>query len=134
MVDSERRTLFVVKWPVQGTVLFSTSEQELALSDVYWIWIYAELKRLAEALEKKPAFMERWESGFNDPSNLVETIEMGQDAVDLLARVDPKAAISFDALVPGEDSRIPTAEELLTVLGDLWEVAAREGRLTVEID
>ena len=67
-----KRIEFTVSWPIQGVAAFRSRETELVLSDVYWHWIFGALRE-ARDHEELP-FMEAFDGGFDDPSNLVETL------------------------------------------------------------
>jgi hypothetical protein len=129
----QRRTELVVSWPIQGIFCFRSSESELVLSDVYWLWIYEAL--LAVRDDERPLpFVEAIENGFRDASNLVETIPVTPKLLEVLRRVTPSSAPSFERLVPAAGSAVPTPDQILAELARLAAEALPSGTLEMEIE
>jgi hypothetical protein len=95
-----KRIEFTVRWPIQGVAAFRSPETELVLSDVYLMWI---LDALRQSRDHEPLpFMEAFDGGFDDPSNLVETLPVTQELLEVLEQVRPSSAPSFELVVPSE--------------------------------
>lgn len=93
---SRRTTRFLVSWPVQGATVFRSPQSELALSDVYWRWIYEALARLDAAAGERSSFVERVEEGFEED---LEKATVDREFLERLRRVDSATAPSFEKLV-----------------------------------
>jgi hypothetical protein len=127
------RTQFTVSWPIQGVAYFRSLQSELVLSDVYWQWIFHALAGNRDNGKRLP-FVETVESGFPDPSNLVETIPVTPGFLEFVRQVDPTKAPSFELLIPTEGYRVPTSEQLLVEFERVIAEALPSGVMEMEIE
>jgi hypothetical protein len=127
------RTQFLVSRPIQGIARFRSHESELVLSDVYWRWIVEALSDMSDGGELLP-FVEAVEEGFRDAANLVETIPVTPKFLQLLRRVAPSRAPSFERVDPSEGGTVPTAERILAELTRLVGEALSSGTMVMEIE
>jgi hypothetical protein len=131
--EPRRRTEFSVSWPIQGIFCSRSSESELVLSDVYWLWIYEALLVVRDDGQRLP-FVEAIENGFNDPSNLVETVPVTPKLMEVLRQLTPSSAPSFALLVPSAGCAVPTPGQLLIELTRLAGEALSSGTMEMEIE
>jgi hypothetical protein len=106
---------------------------ELVLSDVYWRWIFEELVDIDERESSHP-LVRAIRDGFDDPSALVESMPVTGEFLELVRRVRPTKAPSFDRLVAAEGCSVPTAELVLAEFERLVREAVSRGSLQMEIE
>jgi hypothetical protein len=128
-----RRIEFSVSWPIQGICCFRSPESELVLSDVYWLWIYEALLGVRDGGQGLP-FVEAAENGFNDASNLVETVPVTPNLLEALRQVTPSSAPSFERVVPSAGCSVPTPAQILTEFTRLAGEALSSGTMEMEIE
>lgn len=127
-----KRIEFTVSWPIQGVAAFRARETELVLSNVYWMWI---LEALRESCDGEPVpFMEAFDGGFDDPSNLVEALPVTPRLLEVLGKVPPSSAPSFELLVPSEACAVPTPDQLLEAFVAVARDALSSGTMEIEIE
>lgn len=127
------RTRFLVSRPIQGFARFRSHQSELVLSDVYWRWILEALSDMSDGGERLP-FVDAVEGGFRDASHLVETIPVTPKFLELLRRVAPSRAPSFERVDPSEGCTVPTADQILAELTRLVGEALSSGTMVMEIE
>lgn len=128
-----KSAIFTVTWPIQGSVAFCTDSSELILSDVYWHWLLGEIRTLHKQEPRLPIVV-AVESGFADPSNLIEIVSMDSIFLELLGRIDPMTAPSFQRLKPSPGCEVPTPEELLAAFIKVVSEATSLGTLKMQVD
>jgi len=133
-IDPEKRTLFMVTWPVQGIFRFRSQDSELILSHVYWLWIWDALSEVRDDGQQLP-FVEAVDNGFNDPRNLVETLPVTPRLLEVLRQVPPSRAPSFELLIPFEECpKKPTPEQILAEFTKVFGEALSSGTIEMEFE
>ena len=122
------RTELTVDWPVQGAVCLRSRESELVLSDVYWRWIFEALADSGEPL----AFVDAVTNDPSDPSQFVQTVQATPAFLDLLRRIEPARAPSFELVKPTNGGPPPTAEQILAAFERVAAEAVASGTLDIE--
>jgi hypothetical protein len=104
----------------------------LASRSLAGLWLYEALWGVRDDGQRLP-FVEAAENGFNDPSNLMETVPVTPKLLEVLRQVTPSSAPSFERVVPSAGCPVPTPAQILAEFTRLAGEALSSGTMEMEI-